>query len=107
MAWLLVGGITGAGTAVMITLAGVRAVVAVPVGVGAGVGAYLGGTIVGVLCEPSGCPAFEAGAALLTGIGALVGVGLVVALATRSFDEYREGQARREAAAPPEAEDSD
>ena len=42
----------------------------------------------GVLCEPEGCVAFEAGAAIITGIGALVGIGLVVALATRSFDEY-------------------
>ena len=52
------------------------------------------GTIVGVLCEPAGCIAFEAVAATTTGIGALVGIGLVVALATRSFDEYQESQRR-------------
>ena len=106
VAWLLVGAVTGAGTAAMITLAGVRPVVGVPVGVGAGIGAYLGGTIVGVLCEPAGCPAFEAGAALATGLGALIGIGLVVALVTRSFDEYREGLGRRDPSPPPRG-DSD
>lgn len=105
--WLLVGAITGAGTAGLITLGGVRAVVAIPVGVGAGVGAFVGGTIVGVLCEPSGCPAFEATAALLTGVGALIGIGLVVALATRSFDEYHESVARRDRQKPPGGDGSD
>lgn len=107
VAWLLVGGVAGCGTAAMITFAGVRAVVAIPVGIGAGVGAYLGGRIVGVLCEPTGCPAFETGAALLTGVGALVGIGLVVALVTRSFDEYRESTARRQKKAPPRDKESD
>lgn len=106
-AWMLVGAVTGSGTAGMIALAGVRPVVAVPVGVGAGVGAYLGGTIVGVLCEPAGCPAFQAATSILTGVGALVGIGLVVALATRSFDEYHEGIARRERSASPADEESD
>ena len=32
-------------------------------------------------------------AAVVTGLGALVGVGLVVALVTRSFDEYHEAVA--------------
>lgn len=107
VAWLLVGAVTGSGTAAMVNLAGVRTVVALPVGVGAGVGAYLGGTIVGVLCEPAGCPVVEAGTALVTGIGALIGIGLVVALATRSFDEYREGVAGRQTRAPLPDDDSD
>ena len=42
------------------------------------------------LCLPSECPAAESGAAIITAIGAFIGVGLVVALATRSFDEHRE-----------------
>jgi hypothetical protein len=88
--WSIVGAVTAAGTTAMIHVVGVRAMVAIPVAIGAGVGTFLGGTIVGVLCEPDGCPAFEASAAIVTGIGALVGVGLVVALATRSFDEYHE-----------------
>jgi len=89
-AWTTVGTIMGLGTAAMILVYRVRPFVAIPVSIGAGIGAYVGGTIVGVLCEPQGCVAFEATAAAVTGLGALVGIGLVVALATRSFDEYRE-----------------
>lgn len=90
VAWITIGAVVGFGVSAMIVVFGVRPLVAAPVGIGAGIGAYLGGTIVGVLCEPAGCPAFEATAASATGIGALVGIGLVVALATRSFDEYQE-----------------
>ncbi|MDJ0497215.1 MAG: hypothetical protein QNJ89_05245 [Acidimicrobiia bacterium] len=103
--WAIVGGLTGLATALLISVYGVRPVVAVPVALGAGIGAYVGGTIVGVLCEPAGCPAFEAFGAITTGIGALVGVGLVVALTTRSFDEYRESVARRATAEAPPDED--
>jgi hypothetical protein len=78
----------------MILLVGVRPIVAIPVGIGAGIGAYVGGTIVGVICEPQGCAAYEASAGVITGIGALVGIGLVVALATRSFDEYHAAVAK-------------
>jgi hypothetical protein len=94
MSWTAVGVVVGIGIAAMILFVGIRPLVAIPVGIGAGVGAYLGSTIVGVICEPRGCPAFEATAAATTGIGALVGIGLVVALATRSFDEYYEAVAR-------------
>lgn len=97
--WATIGAVVGLGIAIMIVVYRVRPLVAAPVGIGAGIGAYLGGTIVGVLCEPAGCPAFEAVAATTTGIGALVGIGLVVALATRSFDEYQQAVAR--GAAPP------
>lgn len=93
-AWVVVGGVFGLGTAIMVLLVGVRPFVAIPVAAGAGIGAYLGGTVVGVLCEPSGCAAFEAGASVVTGLGALVGIGLVVALTTRSFDEYQEALQR-------------
>ena len=96
--WTTIGAVVGLGIAVMIVWYQVRPLVAAPVGVGAGLGAYLGGKIVSVLCEPTGCPAFEATAATTTGIGALVGIGVVAALATRSFDEYREAQER---GAPP------
>ncbi len=99
LVWVTIGAIVGLGTAVMTVVFAVRPLVAIPVGFGAGIGAYLGGTIVGVLCEPAGCAAFEAVAATTTGLGALVGIGLVVALATRSFDEYQESQQR--GAAPP------
>jgi hypothetical protein len=95
--WAIVGGLAGLATALLVSVYRVRPVVAIPVAVAAGIGAYVGGTIIGVLCEPEGCPAFEAFGAFTTGVGALVGVGLVVALATRSFDEYRESAARRAA----------
>ena len=94
MVWGIIGTVVGLGIAVMILVFQVRPIVAAPVGIGAGIGAYLGGTIVGVLCEPRGCPAFETAAATATGIGSLVGIGLVVALATRSFDEYQEAVKR-------------
>lgn len=92
--WTIVGAVIGLGTAALIVTVALRPIVAIPVAIGAGIGAYIGGTIVGVLCEPDGCPAFEAGAATVTGIGAVVGIGLVVALATRSFDEYNEAVER-------------
>ena len=94
LVWAIIGAVVGLGVAVMTLVYQVRPLVAAPVGIGAGIGAYLGGTIVEVICEPKGCPAFETVAATTTGIGALVGIGLVVALATRSFDEYREAVAR-------------
>lgn len=99
--WAIVGGLTGLATALLISVYRVRPVVAIPVAVGAGIGAYVGGTIIGVLCEPEGCAAFQAFGAVITGVGALVGVGLVAALATRSFDEYRESATRRTGDTPP------
>lgn len=90
--WLTIGAVVGLAVAAMIVVLGVRPLVAAPVGIGAGIGAYAGATVVGVICQPSGCPAFETTAAATTGIGALVGVGLVVALVAQSFDEYRESR---------------
>ncbi len=92
--WLTIGAVVGLAVATMIVVFGVRPIVAAPVGIGAGVGAYLGATVVGVICEPSGCPAFETTAGITTGIGALVGIALVVSLVSQSFDEYRLSQAR-------------
>jgi hypothetical protein len=93
--WTTVGALLGLGTAALIVIMGVRPVVAIPVALGGGIGAFVGGSIVGVLCEPGGCAVFEAAAATITGIGALVGIGLVVALVTRSFDEYYETRQQR------------
>lgn len=68
--------------------------------VGTIVGAFIGRNIVRVLCLPGSCPSLEIVAAVLGAVGAFVGVGLVVALVTRSFDEYYEAiEARRP---PPE-----
>jgi len=95
-AWLATGAVVGLSVAVMITVLGVRPMVAAPVGIGTGIGAFAGATVVGVVCRPTGCPAFEATAAASTGLGTLVGMALVVSLVARSFDEYRESQRRGE-----------
>ena len=89
---VLLGGATAA--------AGVRPVVVTSVATGAAIGFVLGRGIVRLLCAPAGCPAVEWTAAVVTSIGAFIGVGLVVALAVRSFEEYREGSDARRP--PPE-----
>ncbi len=97
---LLLAGTTGAvvgGTiGVGIGLAGdrfeVRTVVVASVTAATVTGAYIGRGIVSVICLPATCVALEILGAILTGAGAFIGVGMIVALATRSFDEYRESQ---------------
>jgi len=80
----------GVGYAVLANRLLVRAPVAIAVFAGTIVGALLGRNIAHVLCLPGSCVGVEITAALLLGAGALIGVGLVAALVTRSFDEYRE-----------------
>lgn len=86
-------GLIGAVVGIVVTRAGVRWLVAIPVVVGTVAGAVLGWAVTHAFCRPDGCPVGESIAATLTGIGSFIGVGLVVALATRSFDEYRESAA--------------
>ncbi len=86
----VIGVIVALGAVAVVVVAGVRFAVAVPTLAGALTGGLLGRSIVRALCRPDGCHSSEVAAALLTGAGALVGVGLVVALVTRSFEEYRE-----------------
>ena len=88
-------GLIGAIVGVVVTRAGVRWLVAIPVVVGTVAGAVLGWAVTHAFCRPDGCPVGESVAATLTGVGSFIGVGLVVALATRSFDEYRESAAAR------------
>lgn len=94
--WLLGGAVpalvalaAAAGYATVANRFMVRTVVAVAVFAGTAVGVLLGRNLVRVLCLPGTCVAAETTAAVLLGIGASVGVGLVTALAVRSFDEYR------------------
>lgn len=70
-----------------------RPLVGISIVAGGLTGAWIGRAIVRALCLPGSCPPVEAGAAVLTGLGATVGIGLVVALVVRSFEEYREGPA--------------
>ncbi len=90
-----IGAAAGLAFGVFAAASDMRSIVALAVALGGAVGFVLGRSIVHVLCSPSGCPAVEWTAAAATGIGSVVGVGLVVALATRSFDEYREAVAAR------------
>ena len=95
-----IGAVVGAVTGYAIAFSGVRPMVAVSVAIGTVIGVVLGRSIVRVLCAPSGCPTVEWVTGVATGIGAFVGIGLVVALATRSFDEYNEALAAQRP--PPE-----
>jgi len=88
--WIVVGAVAGLAFGIAVVALKIRAVVALSVAFGTVIGALLGKSIVHALCLPSECPAAESGAAVVTAIGAFIGVGLVVALATRSFDEHRE-----------------
>jgi hypothetical protein len=80
-----VGGVMGA----VAERAGVRTVVALAVIAGTATGVFIGASIASVLCYPSTCLWIEIVAGFATGIGALVGVGMIAALTARSFDEYR------------------
>lgn len=97
--WLLagptggvIGGIIGSAIGLIAARFEVRTVVAASVTAGAVTGAFIGSGIVSVFCRPASCVGFEILAAVLTGLGAFVGVGIIVALATRSFEEYQEGR---------------
>ncbi len=86
----LVGGLIGAVIGILADRFAVRTAIAVSVTAGAVTGAFIGSSIVAVICRPETCLGLEVLAAILTGIGAFIGVGIIVALAARSFDEYRE-----------------
>ena len=88
--WIVVGAVAGIAFGIAVAALKIRAVVALSVALGTVIGALLGKSIVHALCLPNECRAAESGAAVVTAIGAFIGVGLVVALATRSFDEHRE-----------------
>lgn len=87
---VIVGSVLGLGAAAAIGRLDVRPAVALPVLTGTLAGAFIGRMIVRLLCLPASCGGLEIAAAALTGIGALFGVGLVVVLVTRSFEEHRQ-----------------
>lgn len=70
--------------------ANVRPLIATTTFVGAAAGALIGASVVETICLPDTCTGFEVGGAFVFGVASLVGVGLVAALVTRSFDEYNE-----------------
>ncbi len=69
--------------------AGLRTPVIVAVAAAGVVGLVIGKTVVDALCLPGTCVPLSWLAAVLTAAGSLVGVGLVVALAVRSFEEHQ------------------
>jgi hypothetical protein len=90
---LVFGAAAGAATGAAIAFFRIRPLVSIAVAVGTVAGVVVGRSVIRVLCAPSGCPTVEWITGVATGLGAFVGVGLVVALATRSFDEYHEALA--------------
>ncbi len=88
----ILGGMLGAVTGLVAARFEVRTAVAAAVTAGAVTGAFIGRSVVAVICLPETCAGLEAVAAVLTGIGAFLGVGIIAALVTRSFDEFREGR---------------
>ena len=88
-----IGGAIGAGIGGVLggiaERAGVRSIVALAVIAGTATGVFIGASIASVLCYPSTCLWIEVTAGIVTGLGALVGVGMIAALTARSFDEYR------------------
>lgn len=96
----LVGAILGLAFGAITARANVRPAITMTVWVGAMAGALIGASIVETICLPDSCVALEATAAVVVGIASLVGVGLVAALVTRSFDEY--GEHQRAGTPPPE-----
>lgn len=103
--WLIagnVGGLIGAamGTAfgTAAARANVRPGIAMTVFVGAMTGGLIGSSVVSTICLPNSCTGLEVLAGVTMAIASFVGVGVVAALVTRSFDEYNE---REEAGLPP------
>ena len=89
-----VGAASGLVAAFAISILRIRPLVAIPAVIATVAGALVGRSVVHILCLPAGCPTSEAVGATLTGAGALLGVAVVVGLAGRSIEEYREAAAR-------------
>lgn len=73
--------------------ASIRPAVIATVLVGTMAGGLIGSSIVQAICLPSNCPALEAAGGIVAAVLSFIGVGLVAALVTRSFDEYNEREA--------------
>jgi hypothetical protein len=91
------GALVGATLFGTLALAGVRAnvrpAIVATVLVGTMTGWLIGSSIVEAICLPSNCLALETIGGLVGAVISFIGVGLVAALVTRSFDEYNEREA--------------
>ncbi|MEN8239003.1 MAG: hypothetical protein ABFR53_07375 [Actinomycetota bacterium] len=95
---IVVGAFVGAGFGFGAARANVRPAIAMTVFVGAMTGGLIGSSVVSTICLPATCVPLEITAGIVTAIASFVGVGIVAALVTRSFDEYNE---RLDAGLPP------
>lgn len=95
---VVLGALLGAGFGFGAARANVRPGVAMTVFVGAMTGGLIGSSVVSTICLPDTCLALEITAGIVTAIASFIGVGIVAALVTRSFDEYNE---RLDAGLPP------
>lgn len=86
----IVGASLGIGFGVMAGRADVRPAITMTVFVGGATGALIGASVVETICLPGSCTPIAMTSAIVVGLAAMVGVGLVAALVTRSFDEYHE-----------------
>jgi hypothetical protein len=86
----IIGGGIGATLAYLAARARIRPLVATTTIVGVAAGALIGSSIVETICLPASCVGLEIAGAVVLGLASLIGVGLVAALVTRSFDEYNE-----------------
>jgi len=95
---VVLGALLGAGFGFGAAKANVRPGVAMTVFVGAMTGGLIGSSVVSTICLPDTCVPLEITAGIVTAIASFIGVGIVAALVTRSFDEYNE---RLDAGLPP------
>lgn len=85
-----IGGLLGAGIGIVAGRADVRPAITMTVFVGAMTGVLVGASIVETICLPGSCVGLELAAGAVVGAASFIGVGLVAALVTRSFEEYRD-----------------
>jgi hypothetical protein len=90
--WSFVGLVLGLAAGWLMAWSGVRRAVGPSIAIGGIVGAWIGREIVRALCLPGSCPRVELAGATVAGLGSLLGIGLVVALVVRSFEEFAEGR---------------
>ena len=94
MGCIIAGAIIGIAFAYGAARARVRPVVAITVFAGASAGVLIGSSIVETICLPGTCVGLEITGGVVIGLAAMIGVGMVAALVTRSFDEYNESVAQ-------------
>lgn len=65
----------------------------IPTLIGALIGAGLGWSVTAAACQPDSCYGWATFAAIVSGLGAMIGVGTVVVLAIRSAEEFHQASA--------------